>query len=434
MLLLRSTFCSLLLLGLVFSSHSLEGLAVSVRASGMGSTGIAYPQDALASAYNPAGIVNVCDRFDIGIYGKCYEGDARISGNLNTKNELNPNTNGSFDSFRRKRFYSGDFGINKNFCLCDIPFSISFVAYEKNFFHPNYNVIFPRFGTTRAEMEFIHYVFAPALAFKIWDHSFGFSINVNQCHFKANGFEKLLFFSSDPTNISNQGGQTEYGVGVTVGWQWDILDCLSVGLTYQPKTRVQAFDKYQGLLAEKGLIDTPQCIAGGIAWKFIPEATLAFDVEHQLWNQIRSLGNNFNPAFDEAVGFPRPTPPSVSHRLGRKDGPGFGWRNVTFFRVGLDYAINPAWTVRAGFRHSNALIPQSNTAFNLFTMDTIQNVASIGLTFGFNECNEISGFYAHGFGDNVIGSKDSIPRSLGGGRTDLQSSLNTFGFSYGRWF
>jgi long-chain fatty acid transport protein len=71
---------------------------------------------------------------------------------------------------------------------------------------------------------------------------------------------------------------------------------------------------------------------------------------------------------------------------------------------------------------------------NILTLDTVQNVASIGLTFGFNECNELSAYYAHGFGDKVLGSKDSIPVPLGGGKVNLHSSFNACGVSYGRWF
>lgn len=44
-----------------------SAFVAGAKASGMAGTGIAYPQDAFAGAYNPAGIVEVGDRTDLGV-------------------------------------------------------------------------------------------------------------------------------------------------------------------------------------------------------------------------------------------------------------------------------------------------------------------------------------------------------------------------------
>lgn len=409
-------------LSLICCTDSLEALAASVKATGMGQVGIAYPQDALAAAYNPAGIVRVCDRFDFGSYVGHFDGVATAEGNSH------PQVNGSFNSFRRHNFYSGDFGIIKNFCLCECPFAASFVAYQKDFTHPNYAEALPLLGTTHAELEFVSYVFSTALAIQLADHTIGFSIDVYQNHFKVDGLESQVVISSRPGQLTNNGGQTEYGVGATIGWQWEIFDGFLVGLRFKPQTHIEKFHKYAGFLPEHGRFDTPQSIMGGIAWSFIPEASIVFDVEHRSWHRLRAVGNKLEPALDKALAG------NTKYFLGQRDGPGFGWHSSMLYRVGLDWQIFPSLTLRAGWINQTTPIRSSQTAINLLTMVTARNSVTCGATFTFHEVNELSAFYAHDFKSKVNGSKNSIPETLGGGRINLVSQLNAFGFSYGRYF
>lgn len=402
--------------------QNLDGFLASVKASGMGSTGVAYPQDSLAGAYNPAGMVNVCDRVDVGFYWTKHEGEIEI------KDNSRDGVNGTFEAYRRKNFYAGDFGINKCFCLCNVPFAVGFIAYQNQFFNPNYKEPLPLFGLTPSQFEFINYVFAPTVAFKVWGHAFGVAININQSHLKINGVEKFLLESSSPTNLSNKRGQTVYGAGFTFGWQWDVLECLRVGVTFRPKTKMQKFDKYEGFIAEKGLIDIPPLLAGGIAWKIIPELTVTFDVEEKYWKLVRSFSNKLEPAFDQAAKF------VTSSRLGRKNASGFGFKNQTLFHLGVDYTFNPAWTIRAGYQYAKCPIKDDETFFNQLTLETVQNQLSVGLSFSYNTCNELSLFYAYGFEGHVKGKKNSIPSILGGGQSDLRSKLMSMGLSWGMWF
>ena len=45
---------------------NVEALLASVKTTGMAATGVAYPQDSLATAFNPAGMADVGDRIDMG--------------------------------------------------------------------------------------------------------------------------------------------------------------------------------------------------------------------------------------------------------------------------------------------------------------------------------------------------------------------------------
>ena len=58
--------CVGLLASLCMTSTSADAVLASVKTTGMAQTGISYPQDALAAAFNPAGAAWVGNRFDLG--------------------------------------------------------------------------------------------------------------------------------------------------------------------------------------------------------------------------------------------------------------------------------------------------------------------------------------------------------------------------------
>ena len=71
------------------------------KATGMAATGIAYPQDAFAGAYNPAGAVEVGDRFDIGFAWLRNDGHANVA--VKQKPAIKNIRNYIFDSSRKRR-------------------------------------------------------------------------------------------------------------------------------------------------------------------------------------------------------------------------------------------------------------------------------------------------------------------------------------------
>ncbi len=105
-------------------------------------------------------------------------------------------------------------------------------------------------------------------------HLSGLSIDVYQNHFKIDGLQRQAVISSRPAQLTNNGGETAYGVGATIGWQWEVFDGFLVGLRFKPQIHIQKYKKYAGFLPEHGRFDTPQSIMGGLAWSFIPEATI----------------------------------------------------------------------------------------------------------------------------------------------------------------
>lgn len=412
-----------LLASLCLSSSTAEGVLVSIKSTGMAATGISYPQDALAGAYNPAGAAEIGDRFDLGITWGHDQGKAHVHGNTVGGILQNPLVNGHFNAMRYKNVFSPDFGINKNFCFGCWNMSVGFVAYNRNFQKTSYKDPFVLIGTTRLGLEYVHETFSPVVAFKFDKHDLGLSVNYMVQRLKVDGLQNFASpaFSSSPSRVTNKGYNYSHGVGFTVGWRWQATDTIAVGLTYQPETVMSRFNKYKGFLAQKGKLNIPRKIGAGISMKVLPSVTVAFDIEHIQWKCIRPLHNPLLPNLFRS-------------ELGRRNGAGFGWHDQLYLRVGADYRLNDCWTVRAGYRHANTPVRHSQTAVNLLSQDTIEDFVTVGATWTYDCLTEISGFFAYGFGHQVKG-EDSIPTFLGAGEVNLHEySKYALGISLGRKF
>lgn len=400
-------------LGFLCHASTAHAIIASVKSTGMAATAVAYPQDALCAAYNPAGNAEIGDRLDFGITWAHDRGRATIRGNRL------PIANGSFDGYKTKNFYSPDFGINKTFG-CDCQYAVGFLVYNRNQSKTTYNTPFPLIGTSNLGLEYVHEELGPVFAWKVHDClSLGLSVNINIQRLKVNGVQNFdnPVRSRFPGKVTNRGYSYSSGVGFTVGAQWHVYPTITLGLAYQNKTDMRRFKKYKGFIADRGSFDIPERWFAGIAWRVVDCVTLAFDVQHDRWSRIRALHNSL---LDDGV----------LHQLGSKNGPGFGWVDQTFYRVGIDYAVSECLIVRAGYRHVNTPIRRSQTVVNQLTLDTLRDVVTVGATYMFNECYEASTFFAWGFRHKVSG-RNSIPVTFGGGESDLKQQKYALGISFG---
>lgn len=405
-------FASLSLLGFV---NQAEAVLASVKSTGMAATAIAYPQDALCAAYNPAGIVWVGDRIDSEIGWLHDTGHARIT------DSIVPTVNGRRDGMRTKNVVAPSFGITKNFCCDCVDIAFGLVLYNRNYQKTTYKNPIALFGTTKPGLEYLHETIAPSVAIRFWNrHSLGVSIDWQIQRLKVNGLQNFdnPLFSSNPGHVTNRGYSYAQGVTATFGYRLEITDSLAIGLTYQPKTVMHKFRKYSGFLAEQGRLDIPEKIGAGVSWDFLPNWTVCFDWEYIRWSHVKALHNPL------ALNL-------FADQLGDDHGSGFGFRNQNYYRVGLEWRINCEFTVRAGFRHANTPIRRSQTAVNTLTLDCVENFITVGGTWNFTPCNELSTFFAYGFEHKVKG-KNAIPVvPFGGGNVSLSEQKYALGFALG---
>jgi long-chain fatty acid transport protein len=393
-----------------------EAIFASVKSTGMAATSISYPLDSLAGAYNPAGIASVGDRFDVEAAWVHDFGHTTIHGNQAPSPVP---INGHYNGMKTKDVFPVGFGICKNWNInCDWDIAFGLLLYNRNYQKTTYDRPLVLFGTSKPGLEYLHETISPIIAVKIWDsHTIGISTNFQIERLKVNGIQQFdnILQSIAPGHVTNRGYSYAHGWGLTVGYYGQLTNELSLGVTYQPETHMSRFIKYEGFLAERGKLNIPRKIGAGIAYRFTPCFVAAFDIEHIHWKPIKSLSNRF---------------PSVQ-RLGAKHGPGFGFRDQMYYRIGIEWRFDECWTARLGFRHARTPIRNSQTAVNILTLDTVENFITAGLTWEVNACSEVSFAGAYGFANKVKGH-NSIPEiPFGGGEADLKEQKFAIGLAWG---
>ena len=379
-----------------------------IKAKGMAGVGIALPQDALAAATNPAGMAFVGNRADFGLDIFMPRRGADIVGNAGP-------LNGSFNGDGSKTFYIPEFGYNR---MINPQMSLGVSVYGNGGMNTTYNSSpFASIGgSSPAGVDLSQLFIAPTLAYKITpDHSLGISLNLAYQRFSSDGLEPFGGLSSDPSKLSNVGDDTSTGWGVRIGWTGRVSDTVTLGATYQSKTQMSKFDKYAGLYANQGEFDIPANYGLGIAVRATPKLTIAADVQKIEYSGIPAIANPLANLF--------------SAPLGASGGPGFGWRDMTVFKLGAAYEVNSNLTLRGGFSTGRQPIPSSETFFNIYAPGVVQDHLTLGATWQLGAGKEFSVAYMHAFKKTVNGS-NSMPQMLGGGEANLHMYEDSVGAAF----
>lgn len=415
--------CGLAALALFPAMH-LDAVVASVKALGMAGTGVAFPQDALSTVFNPALGVDIGDRMDIGATWVQSKGRAEISGNLL------PGIDGVYKSSRHRNIVDPEFGLNYMVCgSCD--FSLGLIAYNKDYLQTGYDRRLPILGTSRLGMEVIQEAVAGVMAMRFDCHAFGVALQFGAQRFKVRGIENFdnAVFSTAPTHVTNRNGDYSFGVGVVLGYTWQPMPGFMLGLAYEPRTHMTRLHSYSGFLENHGRLDLPERYSAGVSLEVMPCLNAALDFQWVRRHSIGSLGNDIPPTL---FGITR-------NRLGGKGGPGFNWRDQPFVRFGLAYEI-PCYdlVLRTGFRWTRQPIHSKDTFVNALTLDLVENVFTVGATWTPYCGTELSFFYGHGFNKKLRGtqviSPGLPPVGLGGGLVKIENSMNAVGIAYGVMF
>ena len=95
--------------------------------------------------------------------------------------------------------------------------------------------------------------------------------------------------------------------------------------------------------------------------------------------------------------------------LGGSDGAGFGWRDMTIVKFGLQWEASPDWILRTGFSHGKQPIPESEVVFNILAPAVIEDHLTLGFTYAASKTSEINFAYMHGFEKSVTGANPLNP-------------------------
>ena len=71
-------------------------------------------------------------------------------------------------------------------------------------------------------------------------------------------------------------------------------------------------------------------------------------------------------------------PNLMTARLGDDGGAGFGWKDVTAVKLGVQWAATPTLTLRAGYAHCTQPVPESEVLFNILAPGVVQDHVTAG--------------------------------------------------------
>lgn len=402
-------------------AHATNGMFLigqGTKARGMGGAGIAFPQDAIAGAMNPAGIGFLENHMRADMSADLFFPSAEAElGGTHEDSQANKFIMPAMGASYR-------FSRNLTFGFSAVPGGGGGSRYNTNL----YNNLTGADADRTLGVNLMLLNMNPTVAYRLSkNHQIGASLVIGVQTFRAFGLDFFSNFTSTglfTDNLSNNGNDWAYGAGGRVGWMGRFLDeKLSMGLVYTSKTYMTKFDKYKDLFAEKGSFDTPASAGIGFAYEVTPKLTAALDVTHIFYSEVRSIGNTSV----STGGSPFPVS-QEQNALGRKDGLGFGWDDQTVYKVGAAYDYNSDWTFRAGWNYGASPVDESNgeILFSIVAPAVTQNHLTLGATYRSSPNMEWNFSYIHAFRFEQEG-----PTFIGDiGRIQMDQNAFGIGFSF----
>ena len=368
--------------------------AYSIKNKGMAGAGVAAPLDAMVPSLNPAGLTEVGDRVDLGITVFSPRREYNVSRNPTSGPPFFELMGGTVES-DSEYFFIPSIGWSTQL---DDRTALGIAVYGNGGMNTDYPTMTYYDPTNAATgVDLMQLFIAPTLATElIYNHSIGITPIIAAQFFEAKGVTSFAPYSSAPSKLSGNGHDTSFGMGIRLGYLGKLTEQISLGLSYQSKIYMQEFDDYAGLFAEQGDFDIPANWTAGVAVKPVPEVTVAFDVQRIYYSNVKSIAN---PLLMNLM----------TDGLGTNNGAGFGWEDMTVFKLGLQWARSDQWTYRFGYSYGDQPIPASEVLFNILAPGVIEQHATFGLTYTFANQSELDFSLAYAFENDVTGTNPLDP-------------------------
>ena len=407
-------------------AHATDGyfsIGYGIKASGRGGAAQGYTDDAFGGANNPASIVWVGNRVDVGATLFDPERGASRSGSAGAFGPMDPGRdfNQSSDS---TRFVIPEFA-SSHAVSTDVAVGVS--VYGNGGLNTNYagngiNGFCPQgpgtfnalCGQGRLGVNLSQGLIAPTFAWRIDSHqSIGIAPVLGVQVFKSYGLQAFAANSSSPGSVTDNRAQSSYGYGARIGYMLRPNEQWSIGASYASRVYMSRLTHYQGLFAERGKFDIPSNWSIGVAYKPTSALTIGLDFERINYSDIPSVHN----------------PSTNQMPLGSSGGPGFGWNSINVYKVGVEFAGSEQLTWRVGFNHSDDPITSRDVTFNILAPGVVQDHFTGGLTYQLSAHGEITGMYMHAFAHSVSGAS-----LVFGGTERIHMYQNAYGVAYAHKF
>ncbi len=317
------------------------------RATGQGEAFVAQADDASAIYYNPAGLTQIKGtEITSGMEVSFPDSKLRGGGSgeeMNTMAEI-PHL-----------YASSDFGLTNSPWRFGLGFTVPFGNAA------DYSKTGPfRYLITSASLAV--YDIQPTVAYKVNEHlSLGAGLNV---YLADTRLYRDVSFSPFPDGKFGFGGKGE-AFGATAGLLWKITPQHTIGLLYRSPFNIN-FSGTGTLNTPVGpqthsstaVIEFPQSVKAGYAFRPVPQLKLEADVEWINWDTLNNVKLHAPGTSFDGTTIP------------------FNWLDSFYYEFGAQYEINDKWTVRGGYIYSINTVP--NGTFGPSVPDSNRSIFSIG--------------------------------------------------------
>jgi long-chain fatty acid transport protein len=418
-----------------------------MKSIGMGGAAIAVAQEPFGGAVNPGAMTFLGNEWQVGLAWFSPRRDAERTGSGLAGMDAyvdSGSTNFFVPEFGINWKYSpelafgitvyGNGGMNTDYPGGQISNASACTAFWQNNAVGPYNLLC---GQGDLGVNLMQLIIAPYLSWQpIKGQSFGIAPVIAYQRFKAKGLQLFdnSVFSTSPGNVTNNGTDSSWGMGVRLGYMGQFTDQFAIGAAWQSKTSMGEFDDYRGLFAQEGGFDIPSSFTVGVALRPTSQWLIALDFERIFYDDAPSVNNPL--AYMYAC-----VPPSFGGQgardkcLGGSSGAGFGWQNVNVWKIGVQYMIDDRWTLRAGYNHTQNPITPPNVTFNIIAPGVVQDQYHIGSTYRIDSVSEVTGAFMYAANNSVSGPSFFTPFGLPPTTTEtIAMKQYLLGVAYSRKF
>ncbi|MBU8921485.1 MAG: outer membrane protein transport protein [Bacteroidales bacterium] len=343
-----------------------------VKYKAIGGAGVALYLGPMAAANNPGAMALAGPGYEIGFYVFNPNREFSVTGEPSTEVTDYGLTPGTYESGSNVFFIPS---IAANWWLNEdetATFGIALYGhggmntdYDAEVFNPR--GIFD--GTSPAGIDLMQMFLAPTFSMVFAErHGFGVSPILAWQRFEAKGLNAFgdMGYSDDMEKLTDNGYSNSFGYGVRAGYLGEWLDFMSFGFSVQSEIKMSEFEEYSGLFAEEGDFDIPATWTAGVAFGFTGMG-LAFDVQQIFYSSVAAIANPLWPNLNV-------------YDLGEDEGAGFGWEDMTVYKMGAWYLLNSGWMLRGGYSYGSQPVPETELLLNILAPGVIEQHITFGIS------------------------------------------------------
>ncbi|MCG2634831.1 MAG: outer membrane protein transport protein [Gammaproteobacteria bacterium] len=397
----------------VFATNGFFFHGYGGKSLGMGGGGVAFPQDSFAAVNNPAGSVWLGNRVDF---------DVQLFLPSNVEAGLGAHqTESEWDRFFTPNI-GGIYHLSPDLAVGLAIYGNGGMGskYPENIFNQQLATLSGSPELTTADtrgfgVNLASVLATPHVAWRFTPRqSVGASLLVAAQNISVRGFGNFHCFtptgsqsancalgldSDTPSNnLTNQGYELTFGLGLRLGWYGQVTDELALGASYSSTVKMQRFKRYSELFPDGGTLDLPPKLQLGFAYEVLPRTIVTFDFQRVFYSRIKAFDNP-GPVLVGGV----PAIPAGYGLLGTENGLGFGWNNQNIYQIGISHDYDQHWTLRAGFNYGKNQVPPESYLLNFLSVPVAEQHLHLGFTYTYINSKEFTVAYTHGFGAYVNG-------------------------------